>query len=105
MHYAQGFEVCKIVIPIANKNIQFRNVLHCSTSGFDHSLKIAKGLFELSHQISWGGNLPIAIAAGLPGQEKQTTPRNENTMTKSKGARQGWWIDDRFFHNMLITFR
>src|SRR5260370_657495 len=100
MYLAQGFKVCKIIIPVAHKDSDFRNILHLAACGFDNALQVAKCLFKLGYQVSGGDNLTFSIATGLPGEEEEMALRYKDTMTEAPGMCQSWWIDDSFFHGI-----
>jgi hypothetical protein len=104
MYPAQGFKVCKIIIPVAHKDSDFRNILHLAARGFDNALQVAKCLFKLGYQVSGGGNLAFSIATGLSGEEEEMALRYKDTMTEAPGTCQSWWIDDSFLH-VSLTFQ
>src|SRR6266446_6230509 len=80
----KGF--CGIIIPVAHKDSDFRNILHLAARGFDNALQVAKRLFKLGYQVSGGDNLTFSIAAGLPGEEEEMALCYKDTMTEAPGA-------------------
>src|SRR5258708_21271938 len=104
MYLAHGFKVCKIIIPVAHKDSDFRNILHLAARGFDNALQVAKCLFKLGYQVSGGDNLTFSIATGLPGEEEEMALRYKDTMTESPGTCQSCWMAVRFFP-VIPTFQ
>src|SRR5207302_8102187 len=100
MYPAQRLEVRKIVVTVANKNINFGNILHCATGRFNHSLEVTQYLFVLSHEITIK-NVAFGVTAGLASQEEELAARDENAMAEAPWACQLWWVDDSFLHDYL----
>ena len=102
---AQRLEVRKIVVTVANKNINFGNILHFATGRFNHGLEVTQYLFVLSHEITIE-NIAFGVTAGLAGQEEELSARDEDAMAEAAGTYQLWWVDDSFLHDYLpLSFK
>src|SRR3989442_13642686 len=91
----------KIVVAVTDKDGDLCDILHLPASCFDHGLEIVQYLLVLGHQVAWRGNLTFGVAAGLPGQEEETSSCDEDAVTEPARARQCWWVDDSFVHSYL----
>src|SRR5438270_13659502 len=97
MDLAQRLEVRKIVVTVTNKNIDLGNILHFATGRFNHSFEVLQYLFVLPYQVA-RGNVALCIAAGLSGQKKELSARDENAMAEASRSRQLRRIDDGLLH-------
>lgn len=89
MHLAKWFKVREIVITVAHKDINFRDILHLPASSFDNYLEIAKYLFILGYQVTGRSYLTFGIAACLPGKEEEAATCHKDTMAEAPGTCQG----------------
>src|SRR5260221_10271565 len=89
MHLAKWFKVREIIIAVAHKDINFRDILHLPASSFDNHLEIAKYLFILGYQVTGRSYLTFSIAACLPGKEEEAATCYKDTMTEAPGTCQG----------------
>src|SRR5205085_7151255 len=70
----------------------------------DNHLEVAHDLLVLGYQVARRGNVPLGVAARLPGQEEQSPARRYDAVTEAGGPRQRWRVDDVFSHTSSLLF-